>query len=334
MTVPSDPPAPGRPRSRSRILLLAVAAVLALVAGACDPAPPPAPASPDPVRAITFKGLGVWWDVYDWSPTFTKNRQKLGVADVERLARNGVQTLYIQTATFRHPDVILDPWVLRAILDRAHAHGIRVVGWYLPEFTDPAYDLDRLVAIGRFGFDGIGIDIESTANGDVAARSRNLIVESTFIRGMFPNLPMAAIPVTPVIWEELNRGWWPNFPYQELVPLYDAWMPMAYWSYRFCSFTDWYDAYRYTYESVARLKALTRRPDLAVHPIGGEATPDVCKSGPRAGQTPPATTAADLNRMNAAMIDSGAIGGSIYDDNTTPSWLYDSLQQFRRDLVK
>ena len=330
----SEPSLSGRPRSRRRLLLLSVAAVLALLATACDPAPPPAPPSPDPVRAIVFKGLGVWWDVYDWSPTFTGNRQKLGVADVDRLARNGVQTLYIQTASFRHPDVILDPTLLRRILDRAHSHGIRVVGWYLPEFNDVAYDLDRLVAIAQFGFDGLGIDIESTANPDVAARSQNLITESQFMRGVFPNLSIAAIPVTPVIWEELNRSWWPNFPYQQLVPFYDAWMPMAYWSYRYCSFTNWYDAYRYTYESVVRLKALTRRPDLPVHPIGGEATPTACTAGPNQGLVPPATTGADLFWMNAAMVDSGAIGGSIYDDNTTPSSLYDPLQQFRRDLVK
>jgi hypothetical protein len=38
--------------------------------------------------------------------------------------------------------------------------------------------------------------------------------------------------------------------------------------------------------------------------------------------------------MNAAMADSGAIGGSIYDDNTTSPTLYDALQQFRRELVK
>jgi len=325
---------PPRHQPRRRLAAIAAVAALLLVATACEPAPPPGPPSPDPTRAVVFKGLGVWWDVYDWSPTFTKNRQKFSLWDVDRLAEDGVQTLYIQTATFRHPDVLLDPGLLRRIIDRARGHGMRVVGWYLPEFNDVGYDLDRLVAIAQFGFDGLGIDIESTANPDVAARSRNLVTESAFMRGMFPNLAIAAVPVTPVIWEELNRSWWPNFPYRELVPFYDAWMPMAYWSYRFCSFSPWYDPYRYTYESVARLRTLTGNPNLPVHPIGGEATPTACTSGPNQGQVPPATSSADIFWMNAAMHDSASIGGSIYDDATTPRALYGSLAMFRRELVK
>jgi len=313
--------------------VLALVGVVALLGAACQPQPP-GPPSPDPTRAIVFKGLGAWWDVYDWSPTFTNNRQKFSLADVDRLAVDGVQTLYIQTATYRHPDVMLDRTLLRSIINRARAHGMRVVGWYLPEFNDVDFDLARLMAIAEFGFDGLGIDIESTANPDVAARSRNLITESAFMRGVYPNLPIAAIPVTPVIWEQLNRSWWPNFPYRDLVPYYDAWMPMAYWSYRFCSFSEWHDVYRYTYESVVRLRSLTGQTNLPVHPIGGEATPVACTSGTRQGQVPPATSNEDIFWMNAAMVDSGAMGGSIYDDATTPRSLYNAMQLFRRDLVK
>lgn len=300
--------------------MVALLAALTLVATACDPAPAPGPPSPDPTRVITFKGLGAWWDVYDWSPTFTNDRQALGLSDVDRLANAGVQTLYIQTATYRRSDyVMLDRALLRKILDRAHAHGIRVVGWYLPEFNDVDFDLARLMAIADFGFDGVGIDIESTANGDVAARTRNLITESAFMRGVYPNLPLAAIPVTPIIWEELNRSWWPNFPYRELAQYYDAWMPMAYWSYRAKTFTEWNDPYRYVYESVVRLRTLTGNPNLPVHPIGGEA----------AGMT-----TSDVFWMNAAMNDSNSIGGSIYDDASSPRVLYDALPLFRRELVK
>jgi hypothetical protein len=276
------------------------------------------------VRAIVFKGLGTWWDVYDWSPSFVSSRNPaarppLGLADVDRIAAAGVQTLYIQTATYRLPSqTLLDRALLRKIVDRAHALGIRVVGWYLPEFNDVKFDLDRLMEIAQFGFDGLGIDIESTANPDVAARSRNLIVESTFMRGVFPQLPIAAIPVTPVILEELNRSWWPNFPYRELAPLYDVWMPMAYWSYRTPQ-SGWFDPYRYTYESVDRLRKAVGNPNLPVHPIGGEAAR-------LSGQ--------DLFWMNAAMVDSGSIGGSIYDDATTNRDLWGALGLFRRDLVK
>lgn len=276
-----------------------------------------------------FKGFGAWWDVYDWSPTFTNNRQKFGLRDIDRLADAGVQTLYIQTSTYRHPDAMLDSRLMRQIIDNAHRRGMRVVGWYLPEFNDAAFDLDRLLAIAGFGFDGLGIDIESTANPDVAARTRNLLTVSTYVRGAHPNLPLAAIPVTPVIWEGLNRSWWPNFPYRQMATLFDAWMPMAYWSFRACSFTDWNDPYRYIYESVVQLRSLTGNPNLPVHPIGGQAAPvssDTCR--------PRAVSNEDIFWMNVAMTDSGAIGGSIYDDASTASGLYDSLHIFRRELVK
>lgn len=309
---------------RLRVVLLAALSLAAVFLAACDPAPISGPPSPDPVRAIVFKGLGTWWDVYDWSPSFVSSRNPaarppLGLADVDRIAAAGVQTLYIQTATYRLPSqTLLDRALLRKIVDRAHALGIRVVGWYLPEFNDVKFDLDRLIEIAQFGFDGLGIDIESTANPDVASRSRNLIVESTFMRGVFPQLPIAAIPVTPVILEELNRSWWPNFPYRELAPLYDVWMPMAYWSYRTPQ-SGWFDPYRYTYESVDRLRKAVGNPNLPVHPIGGEAAR-------LSGQ--------DLFWMNAAMVDSGSIGGSIYDDATTNRDLWGALGLFRRELVK
>ncbi len=309
-------------RRRLPALLVGLIATLALVA--CQPTPPPiAPPSPDPVRADVVAGLGAWWDVWDWSPTFVHSRNPsasppMGLSDVDRLASAGVQTLFIQTATFRHPSVMLDTTLLRRILDRAHARGMRVVGWYLPEFRDGKYDLDRLLAIGWFGFDGIGVDIESTANADVADRSRLLLAESAFLRGTFPQLPLIAIPVTPVIWEELNRSWWPDFPYRKLVPYYDAWAPMAYWSYRTPE-SGWKDSYRYTYETVVRLRRLTGQPNLPVHPIGGEAAH---------------ITGADVFWMNAAMNDSNSIGGSVYDDASTPRDLWGALALFHRDIVK
>lgn len=299
--------------------------MVALVVTSCQPVPPPPPPSPNLARAQVAAGLGAWWDVWDWSPTFVQSRNPsanppLRLADVDRLAQAGVQTLFIQPSTFRHVDLILDRALLRQIIDRAHQRGLRVVGWYLPEFVNVAADLDRLVAIAQFGgFDGLGVDIESTSNPDIAARNANLITESRFMRGAFGNLPLIAIPVTPVIWEELNRSWWPNFPYRELVPFYDAWAPMAYWSYRRSTFTEWNDPYRYTYESVVRLRRLTRRPDLPVHPIGGEGT---------------GITGEQIFWMNAAMVDSGAIGGSIYDDATTPRDVWGALAMFRRDIVK
>ena len=303
-----------------RAVILPLAACLALVLAGCLPGAGRTFDGPDANRTIVFKGLGAWWDVWDWSPTFTNGAAPFGLADVDRLAADGVQTLYIQPSTFRHPAAVLDEALLRRIIKRAQSRGVRVVGWYLPEFKDTGFDIGRMSAIIDLGVDGLGIDIESTANGDVAARTRNLLAEVKFLRLLHPDAAMAAIPVTPVIWESLNRSWWPNFPYRELARYMDAWMPMAYWSYRRAgSFPEWGDPYRYTLESVTRLRALTGRPDLPVHPIGGEGT---------------GMTTADVDAMARAMVDSGSIGGSVYDDNITNRGLYPSLRQFRRQLVK
>lgn len=304
-----------RPRFRRRPLVLFVA-VVALLAASCQVRP--LPTGPDPGRSLTFAGLGAWWDVYDWSPTFTRGAARMSVSDVDRLAYWGVQTLYIQPSTYRHPDVVLDRARLAAIIGRAHHWGIRVVAWYLPEFVDVRFDLDRMVAMARLGVDGIAIDIESTANANVADRTEKLIAETRFMRGAFPDMPMAAIPVTPIIWEGLNRSWWPNFPYRELSNYFDAWMPMAYWTYRTPE-SGWRDPYRYVAESVTRLRTLTGRPGLPVHPIGGEA----------AGLTPH-----DVELMARALVDTRAMGGSLYDDNITAAGLWPSLTQFRRDITK
>ena len=67
------------------------------------------------------------------------------------MADLGVDTIYIQTARFNHPDDVLDDKLLRAIIDEAHERGMNVVGWYLPTLEDPDTELGRLVAAGRAG---------------------------------------------------------------------------------------------------------------------------------------------------------------------------------------
>ncbi|UDY35554.1 hypothetical protein [Dermatobacter hominis] len=305
---------------RRAIVLFAAFVAASLALAGCLPGAGRTFNGPDPVRGIPFKGLGAWWDVWDWSPTFTNGSPALGLTSVDRLANSGVQTLYIQTASYRNPANVLDEALLRRIVNRAHSRGMKVVGWYLPQFLDTKTDIARLSAMVGVGVDGIGIDIESTDNPNVADRTDKLLAEVRFLRLLHPDVPMAAIPVTPVIWEELNRSWWPNFPYRELAKYVDAWMPMAYWSYRRAgSFPEWGDPYRYTYESVVRLRILTGRPNLPVHPIGGEG----------AGMTPN-----DAALMARAVADSRSIGGSVYDDRTTPPDVYPVLGYLRRAQVK
>lgn len=304
-----------------RRVLALLTAVVALVLTGCIPLPPgtyrpeqfPPGQGPNIVRATVFQGLGAWWDVWDWSPTFTNGKQKFALSDVDRLASNGVQTLYIQTATYRHPHDVLDEALLRQIIARCRSKGMKVVGWYLPEHVDAELDVRRMSRAIDLGFDGFGVDIESAKNPDEAQRNTILVHEVRTLRALYPNLALAAIPVAPIVWERLNATWWPNFPYRELAPYFDVWMPQNYWSFRKPE-SGLRDAYVYNVENIRMLRELTGVPWLPVHPIGGEANQ---------------VSNDDLAQMYRAIVDTHSIGGSIYDDSITSSGLWGRLRWFR-----
>ncbi len=304
-----------------RVAALAVACAL-IVTAACSAAPScpkgeqcPAlafPRTPEQ-RTAVFSGLGAWWDVYDWSPSFSAG-SKLEVADVDRLADAGVQVLYIQSAKANRPELLLDAEKFSSIVDRAHARGMRVVSWYLPAHLDVKGDVARLVEPLKYGVDGIALDIESTDNPDLEARNKAMVFTTWFTRLVLPQVPMAAIVLPPVVTEVLNTRYWPQFPWDKIAKSYDAWMPMGYWTNRTTA-SGWRDGERYTNENIDRLRALLGNPTAPVHPVGGianEVTADEVAGYVRAAQS------------------RGAIGGSLYDDRTSGSDHYVQLQPLRR----
>lgn len=304
-----------------RASITAALAAVVLLSASCIPMPPgtfnseqfPPDQGPNIARAMVFQGLGAWWDVWDWSPTFTGNDAKFGLADVNRLSAAGVQTLYIQTARYNHPSDVLDEGLLRRIIARARGLGMRVVGWYLPQHVDQALDMRRMSKAIELGFDGFGIDIESDANPDRAARNAILLSEVRQLRARYPKLALAAIPVAPIVWTQLNATWWPDFPWRALAPYFDAWMPQNYWTFRKAG-SELRDPYVYNVRNIELLRRLTGVPWLPVHPIGGEAD---------------AVTNDDLAAMFRAVHDTYSIGGSIYDDSTTAAGLWGRLRWFR-----
>lgn len=273
-----------------------------------------APATVD--RLAPFRGYGVWWDVYDWSPTFTsiKGRQLTINADhVDRVADAGVQTIYVQTGHHSADTDILDEPILTSMINRAHDRGMKVVGWYVPTHQDMERDLRRTEAPISLGVDGMGLDVETDDEPDVGARNARLIWAVENFAGRNPDTPFASIPNPPVLYDELNHQWWPNFPYKEVAPYFDVWMPMAYWTLRK---GQWADPYLFVKENNDRLRAYTENPNLPLHPIGGLAED---------------TTAGTVEEMGRAMRDTNSIGGSLYDDATTNPELYGVLKtQFTR----
>lgn len=258
-----------------------------------------------------YEGFGAWLDAYDWSAQFSRSGDVAGPEAIDHMAAEGVQTLYIQASRWNSPTDILEPERLRAIIDRAHQHGIAVVGWYLPTFVDPATDLRRILAIASFGVDGIGIDIEARDVADVAERNRRLVELSRRLREELPGKAISAIVLEPVLIEDVNANYWPSFPWAEIAPYYDVWLPMSYWTNRR---GHWRGAYPYTAENIVRIRERIGQPEALVHTIGG--------IGDK-------TTVPDLQQMVTAAVDQRAIGGSIYDYRTSRAEFWEPLRAFR-----
>ncbi|MEY2446628.1 MAG: hypothetical protein QOH79_104 [Acidimicrobiaceae bacterium] len=290
-----------------------------------EPPPPPAPA-PAPLLASTvepgpplaapgaftldpYAGLGTWIDVYDWSETYGGGA--VGIADIDRMASLGVQTVYVQATRWDAETPVLEPERLIALMKRARADGMRVVAWYLPDLGDPNDDMQRLAAIAALPIDGLAIDIESRKVSDVNERNQRLLSLSAALRQRLPGQVLSAIVLPPVVMEDVNPNYWPDYPWAGLAQYYDVWQPMSYWTNRL---PEWRDAYLYTATNIDRIREHIGNPNAIVHTIGGigdASTPD------------------DVAGMANAASDRGCIGAGLYDYRTTGDDLWAGLQSLR-----
>jgi hypothetical protein len=289
----------------------AAAAAPPVVAAPATPKLPVASA-PRPLAGSidAYSGLGTWVDVYDWSH-YKNSTPTVGPDQVDQMASEGVQTLFLQTAKHDTPEAISEPELLLPVIDRAHEHGMDVVAWYLPTLEDPANDFNRIMASADLAVDGIAIDIESRKVGDVNERNRRLIELSAQLRQALPNRAIGAIVLPPVLLEVVNPNYWPGFPYQEIAASYDVWQTMGYWTDRRTD-SGYRDPYRYTDENIRRLRNNLGQPTAPVHPVGG------------VGGSP-----GDVEGFLRAAVENGSIGGSIYDWRTTRAEAWPSLRKFR-----
>jgi hypothetical protein len=263
---------------------------------------------PAPRTLDAYHGLGTWVDAYDYAPTYSEGAPALTASSIDEMAAAGVRTLFIQAARAdeRAPEGVIDPTVLAQFLLRAHRHGMRVVGWYLPKFADIDLDVRRLEAIADFRvlghrFDGLAVDIESTGEvPDHAARNQGLIDLSHRLRDRMGDDALGAIVLPAVQLEVVNQRLWPGFPYRELGEIYDVWLPMSYWTFRRQD-SGYHDGYHYNYESIVRLRANLGDDGALVHAVGGIGDE---------------VTDAELDGFLRSLADSGAVGGSVYDWRT------------------
>ncbi|MET0727028.1 MAG: hypothetical protein ABWZ76_01885 [Acidimicrobiales bacterium] len=301
--------------SRRRRFLVA-SAVLAVVAlavafaverrssGSSDP-------PPGSWTIVPYEGLGAWVDVYDWTDEFTAGAPPVGLADIEAMADQGIQTLFLQTGHSRSASDVLETERLTAIVDEAHKHDMHVVAWYLPTLVDLDEDLRRLTRAAELPVDGLSVDIEAIDVTDPAERTLRLLQLTEQLRtAVGADKVLGAITLTAVHLEVLNPDYWPGYPWAELGAAYDAVLPMAYWSIRTGELRS---GDRYIGENIDRIRVLVGA-EVPVHGIGGIAD---------------AVTVEDLDGMVAALMERGAIGGSLYDWNTARPEQWRALRSLR-----
>jgi len=265
-----------------------------------------------PRDTAAYAGQAAWVDAFDYGPSY----QKAGVAPpitpaaVDDMAAHGVKTLFLQATRVDsdEPGGFVDRALVAEFLVRAHRDGMRVVGWYLPTFADIDNDLDRMTSVARFDvlghrFDGLAVDIEDVDTvSDVDTRNQRLVELSRRVRDEAGTGTLGAIVLPPVLTEVVNPQRWPDFPWSQLAPLFNVWLPMSYWTFRSSS-SGYHDGYTYNDESIRRLRDDLGDPNALVHGIGG------------IGDT---STADELTRFVQSLFDNHAIGGSIYDWNAMP----------------
>ena len=284
--VPTRRLAPVPARIVPILVLLALVATLPLPrAGAVLAAPP----------LIAYRGLGAWVDIYDtglWSnPDLT----------VERMRSQGVRTLFLETSNYSQSVDIVRPGLVGRFIQSAHAHGLRIVAWYLPSFSNLTVDLRRSLAPIRFRtadgehFDSFGLDIEASIVHPPSLRSSRLLTLSQQIRSAAgPSYPLGAIIPAPR-GMELAPTYWPGFPYAGLAASFDVFVPMGFFSYHT---TDPLAAYRYTVANVEIIRRDTGIPNEPIHLLGGIAD---------------RASTAEVSSFLHAVRSRGVLGASLYD---------------------
>jgi hypothetical protein len=239
-----------------RLACCGFAAALIVAAAAASAAP----------TGSVYTGLGSWLDIFagdQWS-----NPNGL----VARAKEEGVTTLYLQTSNYSQDAAIVRPFALGDFIDAAHAAGLRVVAWYLPGLDRPRVDAARSLAAIRFRsssgqrFDGFALDIEASVVRSVRLRNARLLALAGLLRRAAPHpYQLGAIIPSPV-GVRRHPHYWPSFPYAALSRSFDAFLPMAYFSYYAKTPAA---AYAYAHDVVEAIRVQSARPDVPIHIIGG-----------------------------------------------------------------
>ena len=279
-----------------RALFALTAALLAVAATG-----PAAAGARDPLLAGTYSGLGSWVDIFD--DAAWQNPE----GAVRAMYRRGATILFLQSASSRPGPAVFRPARTARFLRAAHARGITVIAWYLAPYVDRSYETRRAIEAIRFEtrdgerFDSFALDIETAPDSPPAhVRNRRLLAMSERLRRVAgPLYPLGAIIPSPAgLAMPHGRRWWPDFPYRRLDRLYDAFVPMGYYTYHATTADG---AYRDTRRNIRLLRRETGDRRVPIHLIGGGAWD---------------SNAGEGRAFARAANDYGVIGASMYDQMT------------------
>jgi hypothetical protein len=250
----------------------------------------------------------MWVDIYD---DRALSDPSAAIAD---MAAHGIRTLYLETGNWRRPYAVMHPRQDAEMIEAAHAHGMKVVAWYLPKFEDVATDLRRVMRSIEFTtpkgqrVDSFGLDIEAP-DVEPTTRIENLLTLSAKLRqAVGPDYALGAIIPSP-------RGmirvptYWPGFPYERLPEFYDVILPMSYYTFHYEGAKA---AHQYIADNIHIIRQKTGRVDIPIHPIGG--------------------LTADTSKWEAAAViqaarERGVTGASLYEYGAMTDALWAELRR-------
>ncbi len=185
----------------------------------------PAGARPPTGRGGLPVGKGMW--------IWLEDRADGGRPDaiVARAQVTGLTHLYVRTGTLKG-GFVAGPFLDR-LLPAAHAAGLRVYGWDFPYLDRPGDDVSRALAAITYmtpdghRIDGFAADIESSHEG-TNNTTEYMTAYATWLRqNVGPDYPLIATVPNPTP-SRLRQG----FPYDAILPSFDAVAPMVYWMNR------------------------------------------------------------------------------------------------------
>lgn len=268
---------------------LAAAARAAAVAGR-EAATPPLP----------IEGKGMW--IYEFNKVGQGNPRFIVNAAVNR----GLTHLYVRAGS---SVAGLSGWPsIAKILPVAHKAGLKVIAWDFPYLRNPGADVRRAGWVMRqtvhgHSVDGFAADIETPAEGTVLTRSRARDY-ATWLRGMVGNKFLILVPPRP------NHHTTKFYPYDLLVPRFDAVAPMVYWGRQASD------------EAASWAVGYLQKFGKPIVPIG-----QAYDMGPEGGPKGPPSNTAVYRFMHESKVK-GAVGVSFWSWQHTPKRMWNAISSY------